>query len=108
MVLKYYSYSDGHHLGPVGAQRGDVKLYWDWGRKRNCSKKEIYRGLEPNLTVEFVLNKHRRGKGEWEDILNRRNKASLQRYRGGPCQTASINSYLWILRDFWLQVKLGR
>lgn len=108
MVLKYYSYSDGHHLGPVGAQRGDVKLCWDWGRKRNCSKKEIYRGLEPNLTVEFVLNKHRRGKGEWEDTLNRRNKASLQRYRGGPCQTASISSYLWSLRDFWLQVKLGR
>ena len=31
--------------------------------KISCSKKEMYRGLHPNLTVEFVLNKHRSGKG---------------------------------------------
>ena len=31
--------------------------------KISCSKKEMYRGLQPNLTVEFVLNKHRSGKG---------------------------------------------
>lgn len=55
-------------------------------------KKGVYRGLERSLTIEFVLNKHRRRRGKWGDISNRRSKSSLQRYRGDPCP--NCNSYL--------------
>ena len=47
--------------------------------KISCSKKEMYRGLQPNLKVEFVWSKHRSGKGEGKDISKSKSKASLQR-----------------------------
>ena len=58
--------------------------------KISCSKKEMYRGLQPNLKVEFVWSKHRSGKGEGKDISNSRSKASLQ--RGDPCQNGKLLS----------------
>ena len=33
MVLMCYRFSDRQRLGPVGAQRGDAKLHWDWERE---------------------------------------------------------------------------
>lgn len=54
MILKCYSYSAGHQLGPVGSQRGDVKTLLRLGQKEKLQS-EIDTRLELNPTVEFVL-----------------------------------------------------
>lgn len=67
---------------------GEVKFCWDWSRKRSCGEKEIYRGFELNLIVEFVLNKYRRGRGGGGYFKQKKQGqfVKMQRRRGLNCE----------------------
>lgn len=83
-----------------------MKFQWGWGRKRSYNEKEMYRGLEVNLTVEFVSRKCRRWRGERRHFTQNKQGQSAKILRR-PVSKLQVVIFAPSLRNLCLQVRLG-
>lgn len=54
-----------------------------------------------NMTVEFVLNKHMKGRWEGGDISNRSGKAVSAKICRTPVSKLQGVAFVWSLRKLW-------